>query len=83
IKITPTALTLPTEFFTVVKAGFKQPRKQLAGNLAKGLGRLGGLGIGKEEIAKALSRLGINPAARAETLSIEDWLKLAKLFAKK
>ncbi|OHA64415.1 MAG: ribosomal RNA small subunit methyltransferase A [Candidatus Wildermuthbacteria bacterium RIFCSPHIGHO2_01_FULL_48_25] len=66
-----------TVFFNVVKAGFKQPRKQLAGNLAKGLG------IGKEEIIKTLSQLDISSTARAETLSIEDWLKLAKLFAKK
>ncbi|OHA68978.1 MAG: ribosomal RNA small subunit methyltransferase A [Candidatus Wildermuthbacteria bacterium RIFCSPLOWO2_01_FULL_47_18] len=78
IKITPTALTPPTEFFAVVKAGFKHPRKQLAGNLAKGLGGLGRLGM-----EKMLLQLGISSRARAETLSVEDWRKLAKLLSKK
>ncbi|MBI2641998.1 MAG: ribosomal RNA small subunit methyltransferase A [Candidatus Wildermuthbacteria bacterium] len=68
-------------FFAVVRAGFKQPRKQLGGNLAKGLSKV--RPCSKEDMVETLSQLGINPAARAETLSIEDWLKLAKLLSKK
>jgi 16S rRNA (adenine1518-N6/adenine1519-N6)-dimethyltransferase len=58
-------------FFKVVKAGFLQPRKQLIGNLSKGLK------IKKEEAEKLLLENNINPKQRAETLSVEDWKKLA------
>ncbi len=78
IKITPTALIRqladPTEFFTIVKAGFKHPRKQLASNLSKGLG------IPKEEISLLLAQNGIEPVARAETLSIKDWIRLSRVL---
>jgi len=62
------------EFFTVMKAGFLQPRKQLAGNLAKGLK------ISKTLAEEKLRQNGIDPKQRAETLEIKDWLGLAKDF---
>ncbi|MDO8577291.1 MAG: 16S rRNA (adenine(1518)-N(6)/adenine(1519)-N(6))-dimethyltransferase RsmA [Candidatus Wildermuthbacteria bacterium] len=77
VKITPKATALPKEFFKVVKAGFKHPRKQLASNLSKGLE------LPKEEISQLLSQNGVEPAARAETLSIEKWLGLAKSIGNK
>ncbi|MDO8633086.1 MAG: 16S rRNA (adenine(1518)-N(6)/adenine(1519)-N(6))-dimethyltransferase RsmA [bacterium] len=64
-------------FFRVVKAGFKHPRKQLASNLSKGLG------LPKEEISQLLSQNGVEPTARAETLSVEKWLGLAKSIGNK
>ena len=57
-------------FFKVVKAGFSQPRKQLAGNLSKALN------IDKGKVASWLLENKINPAQRSETLSISDWVKL-------
>jgi len=61
-------------FFKVVKAGFSQPRKQLAGNLSKILK------IGKEEVSTRLIKNGISPTQRAETLSVENWIDLTNAF---
>lgn len=58
-------------FFRVVKAGFSQPRKQLAGNLSKSLK------LSKEQTFAWLAKNNINPKQRAETLSINDWKNLA------
>jgi 16S rRNA (adenine1518-N6/adenine1519-N6)-dimethyltransferase len=66
--------SMPAEqFFKIVKAGFLHPRKQLAGNLSKGLK------LSKENTEKWLQQNNINPKQRAETLSIDDWLNLAKI----
>lgn len=62
----------PDIFFTVLKAGFSQPRKQLANNLAKSLK------IERQKIETILKQNGINPEQRAETLSIEDWINLSQ-----
>jgi len=61
-----------THFFRVVKAGFGQKRKQLKNSLAAGLP-----GSGKE-IKAALERAKIDPARRAETLSMAEWGRLAE-----
>ena len=60
-------------FFRVVKAGFSQPRKQLINNLSQGLK------IDRAQIDAVLKKIGLKPEQRAETLSVEDWVKLAKL----
>jgi 16S rRNA (adenine1518-N6/adenine1519-N6)-dimethyltransferase len=67
-------------FFKIVKAGFSQPRKQLANNLAKNLilGTNGEKKINKEEIENWLIKNNIKPSQRAETLTLENWLSLAK-----
>lgn len=62
-------------FFRVVKAGFSAKRKKLRSSLS------GGLGISKPEAEELLQKSGINPDARAESLSIEDWQTLAKIVA--
>lgn len=77
IKITPRTNARDKQinadlFFKVVKAGFSQPRKQLANNLSKTLGK------SREEINQWLLKNGIKPEQRAETLSVEDWEKLTK-----
>ena len=59
-------------FFKIVKAGFSQPRKQLAGNLSKMLK------INKKTAEEWLQSNGIKPSQRAETLSVEDWKNLTK-----
>ena len=62
----------PALFFRIVKAGFKQPRKQLGNNLMQGLK------LKREEIEMRLRRIGIAPTQRAETLSLKDWISLTK-----
>ena len=59
-------------FFKIVKAGFSQPRKQILNNLSKMLK------LDKEKVKSWLLKNNIQPTQRAETLSIEDWLKLTK-----
>ncbi len=62
------------EFLKLVKVGYGQKRKKLAGNLAA-LYRME-----KNEMKVILSSVNINPDARAEELSIDDWkLLLTKL----
>lgn len=61
-------------FFKIIKAGFSQPRKQLANNLSKKLE------LNRVKAIDWLTENNIQPERRAETLSIEDWLKLAKSF---
>jgi len=59
-------------FFKIVKAGFSQPRKQILNNLSKMLK------LDKETAKSWLLKNNIQPSQRAETLNIEDWIKLTK-----
>jgi len=59
-------------FFAVVKAGFSQPRKQLIGNLTKKLKNP------REKLMEIFKNLNISERARAENLSLEQWILLAK-----
>lgn len=65
-------------FFKIVKAGFSQPRKQLINNLSRLRQDFGGQAkkLDKEEVKKWLLKNNVQPAQRAETLTIEDWLRL-------
>jgi 16S rRNA (adenine1518-N6/adenine1519-N6)-dimethyltransferase len=74
IKITPMKkYSISADlFFQVAKAGFLHPRKQLSNNLSEGLK------IDKEKTSVWLLKNKISPNARAETLSIENWVELAK-----
>jgi len=58
-------------FFRVVKAGFSHPRKQLINNLTEGLN------ANKGQIKTWLEKNNVSPSQRAETLSVDDWLRLA------
>ncbi len=62
-------------FFKIVKAGFSQPRKQLANNLASRLK------LSKEETKNWLLKNKLRPDTRAESLSLENWLALVEAFA--
>jgi 16S rRNA (adenine1518-N6/adenine1519-N6)-dimethyltransferase len=57
-------------FFRLVHAGFSEKRKQLHNSLSHGLHRK------NEEIQGWLAAAGIEASRRAETLSIEEWLRL-------
>jgi len=58
-------------FRQVVKAGFATRRKTLSNSLSQGLG------LPKEEVAALLSQSGIDPGRRAESLSVQEFLRLA------
>lgn len=59
-------------FFTLIKAGFSQKRKTLRNSLSSGLH------ISPANAADLLRRADIDSQRRAETLSIEEWERLAK-----
>lgn len=58
-------------FFNVVRAGFSTPRKQIHNALARGLWLPPG---GADEI---LAAAGVDRTRRAQTLSLEEWARLA------
>lgn len=57
--------------FTLARAGFAQRRKQLKNALAIGLG------VPVGETSSWLREAGIDPARRAQTLTLEEWTRLA------
>lgn len=65
------------DFFRMVKAGFSSKRKKIAKSLAAGLG------ISRDKIEEVLNQAEISPDLRAQDLSINDWLTLAKIFEQK
>ncbi len=58
------------DFFQTVKAGFLQPRKMLRNSMAAGMG------TSAADMEKLLERSGIDGRRRAETLEIEEWIRL-------
>jgi len=58
--------------FRLIKSGFSQRRKQLVNPLS------GELHKSKEELSTLLGSLGIKPTARAEELTLEDYIKIAE-----
>jgi 16S rRNA (adenine1518-N6/adenine1519-N6)-dimethyltransferase len=62
-------------FASLVKAAFTQRRKTIANAIA-GFGGADRIGA-----SDALSRAGIAPARRPETLTVEEWVKLADAYA--
>ncbi|MCC7207626.1 MAG: 16S rRNA (adenine(1518)-N(6)/adenine(1519)-N(6))-dimethyltransferase RsmA [Anaerolineae bacterium] len=71
------ALDVPDEgaFFAVVRAGFSQKRKQLRNSLASGLK------ITHAASAALLHEAGIEPSRRAETLTLEEWAALSRVYS--
>jgi 16S rRNA (adenine1518-N6/adenine1519-N6)-dimethyltransferase len=64
-------------FFELVRAGFSAPRKQLANSLAQGLG------LPKGAVLPLLEKAGIDGERRAETLNLEEWARLWRIFEEK
>jgi 16S rRNA (adenine1518-N6/adenine1519-N6)-dimethyltransferase len=62
-------------FFDIVMHGFSAPRKQLRNSLAHSLE------MPPSQIASLLEEAGIEAKRRAETLSLEEWRELWKIFA--
>ncbi len=71
-KIVPAELE--NNFNKVVKAGFGEKRKKLRSSLG------GGLKISKQQADQLLHQANINSNERAQSLSINDWLTLAKIY---
>ena len=66
-----------TGFFDIVRAGFSANRKQIINSLANGLK------VQKTDIIPVLEQAGIDPQRRAETLTIDEWDVLYKVFKNK
>jgi 16S rRNA (adenine1518-N6/adenine1519-N6)-dimethyltransferase len=64
-------------FFRLVRAGFSANRKQIVNSLTNGLG------LPKTEIVSLLEEAGIDLRRRAETLTIEEWGHLYRVFSGK
>ena len=62
-------------FFRLVKAGFKQKRKQLANAISAALA------ISKDAAEQALTSAGIDPTRRAQTLSLDEWVRLHRTIS--
>jgi 16S rRNA (adenine1518-N6/adenine1519-N6)-dimethyltransferase len=63
-------------FFQVVRAGFSQRRKQLHNSLSAGLSER----ISRHDASARLEEAGIDPRRRAQTLSVEEWIRLTQVL---
>jgi 16S rRNA (adenine1518-N6/adenine1519-N6)-dimethyltransferase len=72
--VPPVAVADPADFFTLVRAGFAAPRKQLRNSLAQGLGVAGA------QASALLDSLGLDGRRRAETLSLEEWAAIYRAW---
>ncbi len=74
-----TELPAPAEdvdfFFSVVRAAFNQRRKTLPNALSAGIP-----GLERSRVEDALQTMGLSPAVRGETLSIEQFCALSNLL---
>jgi len=66
----PVAVPSPDRLFALVRAGFGQRRKMLRGALRAELG---------DDVVATLTAAAIDPEARAETLTLDDWARLARV----
>jgi 16S rRNA (adenine1518-N6/adenine1519-N6)-dimethyltransferase len=68
------AVTDVGSFFSLVRAGFSAPRKQIVNSLSQGLR------LPKTEVLPFLREAKIAPERRAETLALEEWAGLWRMF---
>jgi 16S rRNA (adenine1518-N6/adenine1519-N6)-dimethyltransferase len=61
------------QFFALIHAGFAEKRKQLHNTLSRHLD------VSHETISRWLAEGEIDPMRRAQTLSLEEWLRLARI----
>lgn len=62
-------------FFTVARAGFSQKRKQLKNSVGSGLN------LPAADAALLITQAGIDPQRRPETLTLQEWAALARVYA--
>lgn len=65
-------LTDEEKFFKIIKAAFSQRRKTAANSISSTLG------LEKSEVISALEDCSISPTARAENLTMDDFVKLSE-----
>ncbi len=70
----PVAVTDEKSFFELVRASFSAPRKQIGNSLAQGLG------LTKDKALPLLKEADIAPQRRAETLTLDEWARLWRVF---
>lgn len=82
LKITPKnqllKKRLAEEFFKIAKAGFSHPRKQLVNNFSSSFFSKNNRGKGRKKIETWFKKCRLDPAQRAETLTVDDWINLAR-----
>ena len=61
-------------FFELVRAGFSAPRKQIVNSLAQGLK------LSRDDALSLLEAADIIPQRRAETLTVDEWARMLKIF---
>ncbi len=67
---------IPTEFlFQVVRVGFANKRKLLIKNLLPLIGK-----SNKKQLEEGFEGLGLLPTVRAQELSLEEWIEIAKII---
>jgi 16S rRNA (adenine1518-N6/adenine1519-N6)-dimethyltransferase len=71
---TAVEVTSENNFFKTVRAGFCAARKQMANSLSQGLD------IPKAEVLSLMHKAEVDPQRRAETLTLEDWARLERVF---
>jgi len=59
-------------FFSLIKAGFSSPRKQLAVNLTRVFG------FSRQKTEDWLKKTGVDATRRAQTLSLKEWENLSR-----
>ncbi len=62
------------KFWQLAKIGFTSPRKQLQNNLQSGLR------LDKNLVTTGLKKAGLDLKVRPGNLTVDDWVKLAKIF---
>jgi 16S rRNA (adenine1518-N6/adenine1519-N6)-dimethyltransferase len=60
------------KMFRIARAGFSQKRKKLRNTVA------GGLHLPATAVERTLAAAGVDPARRAETVSVEEWIRIAE-----
>lgn len=65
------------EFFQIVRAGFRSPRKQLHNALGQGIWLPSG------EADPLLRAAGIDPMRRAQTLSLDEWAAVERAYSER
>lgn len=76
VDLHPTPLldaTATERFFELIHAGFAEKRKQLHNTLARHLS------VSRETIGRWLAEAEIDPMRRAQTLSLDEWLRLTRI----
>jgi 16S rRNA (adenine1518-N6/adenine1519-N6)-dimethyltransferase len=64
-----------TPLLRLIKAGFLQARKKLSNALPTGLAAMGER-IDKQQAVAALEAAGVDPNRRAETVTLEEWVRV-------